>query len=65
MLLESRSLLAAEKLKALTEKPSQDVNQTQKEGMFSSSTPLSEISAPPSITKVLHDIYQHETRASN
>ncbi len=65
MLLESRSMLDAEKLKAQTEKPSPDVNETHKEVMFSSSMPLSEISAPPSITKVLHDVYQDETRASN
>jgi len=27
--------------------------------------PLSEICAPPPISKVLHDVYQDETRASN
>jgi hypothetical protein len=33
--------------------------------MFAPSMPLSEISAPPPISTVLHDIYQDETRASN
>ena len=64
MLLESRSALDAEQLKAQTEKPSHEIKETQKEVTFSS-LPLSEISAPPPISKVLHDVYQDETRANN
>ena len=64
MLLESRSMLDAEKLKAQTEKPSPEEIETHKEKTFSESLPLSEISAPPPISKVLHDVYQDETRAN-
>ena len=64
MLIASRSALDAEKLTAKTEKPSHEVAETHKEVVFSS-LPLSEISAPPPISKVLHDVYQDETRASN
>jgi hypothetical protein len=31
---------------------------------FAASLPLSEITAPPPISKVLHDVYQEDTRAS-
>ena len=63
MLIESRSLLGAEKIKAQPEKPAPEL--THKEVTFSASMPLGEISAPPPISKVLHDVYQDETRASN
>jgi hypothetical protein len=65
MLLESRSVLAAERLNPQTEKPSSEVKETHKEVTYSASLPLSEISAPPPISKVLHDVYQDETGASN
>ena len=65
LLMESRSLLDAEKLKAQSEKPAPETKEPQREMTFSSSLPLSEISAPPPISKVLHDVYQDETRASN
>jgi len=65
MLVESRSLLDAEKAKARTEKPSPEAKDTHREVTFSTSVPLGEISAPPPISKVLHDVYQDETRASN
>ena len=64
MLLESRSLLEAEKLNAHTEKPSQEVKETHHEVTYSGLS-LGEISAPPPISKVLHDVYQDETRANN
>jgi hypothetical protein len=35
------------------------------EPVFAPSRPLSSISAPPPISKVLHDVYQDETRTSN
>jgi len=63
MLIESRSLLDAEKIKSQPEKPVSEA--THKEVTFSASMPLGEISAPPPISKVLHDVYQDETRASN
>ena len=62
-LIESRSLLEAEKVKGQPEKPSPEA--THREVTFSASMPLGEISAPPPISKVLHDVYQDETRASN
>ena len=65
LLIESRSLLEAEKVKAQPEKQSQEAKETHREVTFSASMPLSEISAPPPISKVLHDVYQDETRASN
>ena len=63
LLIESRSLLEAEKVKAQPDKQSQEA--TQREVTFSASLPLGEITAPPPISKVLHDVYQDETRASN
>lgn len=65
MLLESRTLLENEKAKAQAEKPKPEATETHREVTFSPSAPLSEISAPPPISKVLHDVYQDETRASN
>ena len=64
MLIESRSRLDAEKLNAQTEMPSQEVKETHHEVTYSGLS-LGEISAPPPISKVLHDVYQDETRASN
>ena len=63
LLIESRSLLEAEKVKAQPEKPTPEA--THREVMFSASLPLGEITPPPPISKVLHDVYQDETRASN
>lgn len=65
MLMESRAVLDAEKLKPQTEKPAPQTKEPYPEVTFSSSVPLSEISAPPPISKVLHDVYQDETRSSN
>ena len=61
---ESRELADAQVLKAekaVTEK----VTVARSEPSFAPSLPLSEISAPPPITTVLHDVYQDETRTSN
>jgi tetratricopeptide (TPR) repeat protein len=45
--------------------PVAETPEAPKESVFAASMPLSEISAPPPITTVLHDVYQDETRASN
>ena len=59
---ESRELMGAEQKVVQEEK--KEVTETHNEPMFAPSMPLSEISAPPPISKVLHDVYD-ETRASN
>lgn len=63
LLCESRALADAQVLKE--EKPVPEVTPAKSEPSFSLSMPLSEISAPPPITTVLHDVYQDETRTSN
>ena len=67
LLSESRALVDAEqpavKPTVNDEKPAPEVKEAP--SMFAPSVPLSEISAPPPISTVLHDIYQDETRASN
>lgn len=65
MLLESRSQLDTEKIEAPPEKPVSEVKETYEERTFAPSLPLSAISAPPPISKVLHDVYHDETRANN
>jgi hypothetical protein len=61
LLVESRELLKTQKtFEQVAETP-----EIHEETSFSPSLPLSAISAPPPITKVLHDVYQDETRASN
>ena len=61
LLAESRSLAHAETPAAAIA----EVPETRVEMKFSSSMPLSSISAPPPISKVLHDVYQDETTAPN
>ena len=63
LLSESRALADAQPLKE--EKPVPELTATRSEPSFAPSVPLSEISAPPPITTVLHDVYQDETRTSN
>lgn len=63
ILSESRTKLEAEKSGAKTE--DQVAGDAHEEMSFAPSLPLGAISAPPPITKVLHDVYQDETRASN
>ena len=62
LLLDSRDVIEAEKSKV---KPDHQVTEAPVEVSYASSLPLSAISAPPPISKVLHDVYQDETRASN
>lgn len=61
LLAESRSVLETEKHDA----PAAEVNEPHEEMRFASSLPLSSISPPPPISKVLHDVYQDETTAPN
>lgn len=62
LLFESRAVI--EEKNALKTEPevAEDVHE---ELSFASSLPLSAISAPPPISKVLRDVYQDETRTSN
>ena len=62
LLLESRAVVETEKS---TVKPDKQVTEAPQEVSFATSLPLSAISAPPPISKVLHDVYQDETRANN
>ena len=62
ILLESRGVIEVEKSNA---KPEQQVSEAPEEMSFAPSLPLSAISAPPPISKVLHDVYHDETRANN
>ncbi len=57
MLLESRGQVDTGKRSAKNEKAIDEMT-------FAASSPLSEISAPPPISKVLQDVYQDETRAN-
>ena len=65
MLAESREHLDGEPSTVPPEKRAAEVNVTPEEMSFAPSMPLSAISAPPPISKVLHDLYQDETGASN
>ena len=65
MLVDSRSVVEAEKGKIREETHMPEAVEARDEVRFNSSSPLSEISAPPPISKVLHDVYQDETRANN
>ena len=64
MLSESRGMIEAEKRAVRIEVPLPQPKETHDEMSFASSLPLSEITAPPPISKVLHDVYQEDTRAS-
>jgi hypothetical protein len=57
MLLESREMVEAEKSNVKTE---QQAPEAPEEMTFAPSLPLSAISPPPPISKVLHDVYQDE-----
>jgi hypothetical protein len=65
MLLESRGLLEHYKEEQREDKKTPQVREARPEARFESSLPLSAISAPPPISKVLSDVYQDETGASN
>ncbi len=64
MLFESRSMVEAERRAVRIEVPVPEAKQTRPEMSFAPSLPLSEISAPPPISKVLQDVYQEDTRPS-
>ena len=63
LLSESRALADAQPLREERSVP--ELTAARSEPSFAPSVPLSEISAPPPITTVLHDVYQDETRTSN
>lgn len=63
LLFESRGMLESEQRSVGTKTAPVEVKPA--EASFAPSMPLSEISAPPPISKVLQDLYQDETRASN
>ena len=60
---ESRAELESEQRSVRSQVPVAETKRA--EASFASSLPLGEISAPPPISKVLQDVYQDETRASN
>ena len=61
LLMESRGFLATQPQPA----PPAEIKPEAEEVKFAASLPLSAISPPPPISKVLHDIYQDETTAAN
>ncbi len=61
LLMESRGLVENE----IRTAPPAEVPEKREEVKFAASLPLSAISPPPPISKVLHDVYQDETTASN
>lgn len=61
LLMESRGLLEIEAHAA----PPAEIPEKREEMRFAPSSPLSSISPPPPISKVLHDVYQDETTATN
>ncbi len=66
MLTESRGLLDAEERQPQKQvAEAKVVKEPEPEMTFAPSLPLSAISAPPPISKVLHDVYADETRPSN
>ncbi|HEY0367456.1 MAG TPA: hypothetical protein VGC73_13380 [Pyrinomonadaceae bacterium] len=68
LLFESRELMDAELHAEKEEKQAPEATETHNQPMFAPSLPLSAITAPPPISKVLHDVYDvchDETRATN
>ena len=62
LLMESRGVVESEPPAA--PQPA-EIKETHQEVKFTSSMPLSSISPPPPISKVLHDVYQDETTSTN
>ena len=62
LLMESRGLLETQTQAA---PPPAEIPEKREEMKFGPSLPLSSISPPPPISKVLHDVYQDETTATN
>lgn len=65
LLIESRESAEAEKKATKEETHAPEAVALRDEITFEASLPLSAISARPPISKVLHDVYQDETRANN
>lgn len=65
MLAESRESVDTGMTETRPENRVAEVKEAPAEMTFAPSMPLSSISAPPPISKVLHDVYQDETRTSN
>ncbi len=65
LLVEGREIVAVEKSRLKEENYVPEAVAPRTEMDFRPSLPLSAISAPPPISKVLHDVYQDETRANN
>ncbi|HKU72367.1 MAG TPA: hypothetical protein VJR02_00475 [Pyrinomonadaceae bacterium] len=65
MLCESRAIVDTQRKAVKEETHVPEVVETREEVSFNPSSPLSAISPPPPISKVLHDVYQDETRANN
>jgi hypothetical protein len=61
LLMESRGFLETQPQVT----PRVEIKPTPEEVKFAPSLPLSSISPPPPISKVLHDVYQDETTAAN
>jgi hypothetical protein len=62
LLLESRDVVEKQKSDDKSDQQVTEAANTQVETSFAPSLPLSAISAPPPISKVLHDVYPDETR---
>ncbi|HEX6046732.1 MAG TPA: hypothetical protein VFZ22_19730 [Pyrinomonadaceae bacterium] len=62
LLMESRGVIESEPPAA--SQPA-EIKETREEVKFAASMPLSSISPPPPISKVLHDVYQDETTSTN
>ena len=64
MLAESRAAIDNQVNVVQPQKQVSEVKEAPEEHSFAASLPLGSISAPPPISKVLHDVYQDETRAN-
>jgi len=65
MLCDSREIAETQRLTLKEETHAAEPVETREEVSFKSTLPLGEMAAPPPISKVLHDVYQDETRANN
>lgn len=64
MLAESREIIDNQIKVVQSQEQISEVKEAPEEHSFAASLPLGSISAPPPISKVLHDVYQDETRAN-
>jgi tetratricopeptide (TPR) repeat protein len=65
MLSESRDIVETQKRTSKEETHLPEAIEPRDDVSFKSSSTLGEMAAPPPISKVLHDVYQEETRANN